>query len=116
MTPELNLSRDPAHLRHGSTIGQPLSRIDGLAKVTGRARYAADNNPSGMLYAVLAVSSIARGRVVSLDVDAAKLPPDACAGLASPKPASRKRRRLDIPGGVGDGAACWAVSWGFSSR
>ncbi|MFN5521613.1 hypothetical protein, partial [Bradyrhizobium sp.] len=54
MTPELNLSRDPAHLRHGSTIGQPLSRIDGLAKVTGRARDAADNNPSGMLYAVLA--------------------------------------------------------------
>ena len=83
MTPELNLSRDPAHLRHGSTIGQPLSRIDGLAKVTGRARYAADNNPSGMLYAVLAVSSIARGRVVSLDVDAAKAHPGVVAVMTS---------------------------------
>ncbi|MGJ5202395.1 xanthine dehydrogenase family protein molybdopterin-binding subunit [Bradyrhizobium sp. HKCCYLR20261] len=72
MTPELNLSRDPAHLRHGSNVGQPLSRVDGLAKVTGRATYAADNNPPGLLYAVLAVSSIARGRVASLDVDAAK--------------------------------------------
>ncbi|MDU6730757.1 MAG: molybdopterin cofactor-binding domain-containing protein, partial [Bradyrhizobium sp.] len=83
MTPELNLSRDPAHLRHGSTIGQPLSRVDGLAKVTGRARYAADNNPSGMLYAVLAVSSIARGRVVSLDVDAAKAHPGVVAVMTS---------------------------------
>ena len=37
-------------------------------KVTGAARYAADNHPPGMLYAVIAVSSIARGRVTSLDV------------------------------------------------
>ncbi|WP_316198992.1 MULTISPECIES: xanthine dehydrogenase family protein molybdopterin-binding subunit [unclassified Bradyrhizobium] len=72
---ELNLSRDPAHVRHGSTIGQPLSRRDGVLKVTGAARYAADNNPTGLLHAVLAVSSIARGRVVSLDVEAAKAHP-----------------------------------------
>ncbi|MGJ4927195.1 xanthine dehydrogenase family protein molybdopterin-binding subunit [Bradyrhizobium sp. HKCCYLS2038] len=75
MTPELNPTRDPAHIRHGSNIGQPLSRVDGLAKVTGRATYAADNNPPGLLYAVLAVSSIARGRVTALDVDAAKAHP-----------------------------------------
>ncbi|MGC2779239.1 MAG: xanthine dehydrogenase family protein molybdopterin-binding subunit [Bradyrhizobium sp.] len=75
MTPELNPTRDPVHIRHGSNIGQPLSRVDGLAKVTGTARYAADNNPPGLLHAVLAVSSIARGRVVALDVDAAKAHP-----------------------------------------
>ena len=75
MTPDLNLSQAPAHLRHGSSIGQPLTRRDGVLKVTGRARYAADNHPAGMLYAVLAVSSIARGRVVSLDVPAAKAHP-----------------------------------------
>ncbi|MGJ4945920.1 xanthine dehydrogenase family protein molybdopterin-binding subunit [Bradyrhizobium sp. HKCCYLS1011] len=75
MTPELNLSRDPAHLRHGSNIGQPISRRDGVLKVTGAARYAADSNPRGLLYAVLAVSSIARGRVASLDVEAAKAHP-----------------------------------------
>ena len=40
-----------------------------------RARYAADNHPPGMLYAVLAVSSIARGRVAFLDVAAAKAHP-----------------------------------------
>ena len=62
----------PAHIRHGSSIGQPLTRRDGLLKVTGGARYAADNHPPGMLHAVMAVSSIARGRVTFLDVEAAK--------------------------------------------
>lgn len=60
------------HIRHGSNIGQPLTRRDGILKVTGRARYAADNRPPGMLYAVIAGSSIARGRVASLAVAAAK--------------------------------------------
>jgi xanthine dehydrogenase YagR molybdenum-binding subunit len=72
MTPEINLTKAPAHLRQGSNIGQPLTRRDGILKVTGGAQYAADNHPAGMLYAVLAVSSIARGRVTFLDVEAAK--------------------------------------------
>lgn len=63
------------HLRFGSSIGQPLTRRDGWLKVTGRARYAADNHPQGMLHAVLAVSSVARGRVIALDVAAAKAHP-----------------------------------------
>ena len=58
--------------RHGASIGQPLTRRDGLLKVTGQARYAADNHPPRMLHAALAVSSIARGRVTFLDVAAAK--------------------------------------------
>jgi xanthine dehydrogenase YagR molybdenum-binding subunit len=75
MAPELILSQSPAHSRHGSNIGQPLTRRDGVLKVKGEARYAADNHPSGMLYAVLAVSRIARGRVTHLDVAAAKSHP-----------------------------------------
>ena len=63
MPPEISLTQTPAHTRHGSNIGQPLTRRDGILKVTGAARYAADNHPAGMLHAVLAVSSIARGRV-----------------------------------------------------
>jgi xanthine dehydrogenase YagR molybdenum-binding subunit len=70
--PEIHLTEAPAHLRHGSNIGQPLTRRDGVLKVKGEARFAADNHRSGMLYAVLAVSSIARGRVAFLDVQAAK--------------------------------------------
>jgi xanthine dehydrogenase YagR molybdenum-binding subunit len=72
---EISLTRDPAHIRHGSNIGQPLTRRDGVLKVTGKARYAADNHPSNMLHAVLAVASIARGRLTSLDVAAAKRHP-----------------------------------------
>jgi xanthine dehydrogenase YagR molybdenum-binding subunit len=75
MTTEISLSRDPAHLRHGSSIGQPLTRRDGVLKVTGTARYAADNHPPKMLHAVMAVSHIARGRVASLDIAAAKRHP-----------------------------------------
>src|SRR6185437_3242628 len=72
---EITLTRDPAHVRHGSSIGQPLTRRDGMLKVTGAARYAADNHPPKMLHAVLAVSTIARGRITSLDVAAAKKHP-----------------------------------------
>ena len=72
---ELSLTRDPAHIRQGSNIGQPLTRRDGVLKVTGAARYAADNHPPKMLHAVMAVASIARGRVTSLDVTAAKRHP-----------------------------------------
>src|SRR6202158_5975887 len=73
--PEISLTRAPAHVRHGSNIGQPLTRRDGVLKVKGEARYAADNHPQGMLHAVLAVSTIARGRVSFLDVEAAKRHP-----------------------------------------
>src|SRR4029077_14173714 len=73
--PEIPLAQASPHVRHGSNIGQPLTRRDGVLKVTGRARYAADNHPEGMLHAVLAVSSIARGRVTFLDVQAAKSHP-----------------------------------------
>jgi xanthine dehydrogenase YagR molybdenum-binding subunit len=72
---DIALTQSPAHVRHGSNMGQPLTRRDGILKVTGAARYAADNHPAGMLYAVLAVSSIARGRVAFLDVAAAKAHP-----------------------------------------
>jgi xanthine dehydrogenase YagR molybdenum-binding subunit len=72
---EIAIPLSSAHVRHGSSIGQPLTRRDGVLKVTGAARYAADNHPPGMLYAVLAVSSIARGRVTFLDVPAAKAHP-----------------------------------------
>src|SRR6476646_1248607 len=84
--PEIALTRAPAHVRHGSNIGQPLTRRDGVLKVTGAARYAADQHPPGMLYAVLAVSSVARGRVAFIDVAAAKAHPGVVAVIT---PANR---------------------------
>ncbi len=65
----------PAHIRHGSNIGQPMTRREGVLKVTGAAAFAADNHPDGMLHAVMAVSTIAKGRVLSLNTGAAKSHP-----------------------------------------
>jgi xanthine dehydrogenase YagR molybdenum-binding subunit len=73
--PGINPTQASLNLRYGSNAGQPLTRRDGILKVTGRATYAADNHPDGMLYAVHAVSTIARGRVTHLDVAAAKAHP-----------------------------------------
>ncbi|HEX3939650.1 MAG TPA: xanthine dehydrogenase family protein molybdopterin-binding subunit [Xanthobacteraceae bacterium] len=72
---EIALPQTPIHIRHGSSIGQPLTRRDGALKVTGAAKFAADQHPDGMLYAVLATASIARGRVAALDIAAAKAHP-----------------------------------------
>ncbi len=52
--------------RHG-LIGAPVSRIDGPLKVRGAARFAAEFSLEGMTYAALAYSTVARGRIVSLD-------------------------------------------------
>ncbi|MES1924184.1 xanthine dehydrogenase family protein molybdopterin-binding subunit [Salinisphaera sp. T31B1] len=65
----------PARQRRQASIGQPITRRDGVAKVTGSATYAADHHPGGMLHAVMAVSTIANGRVTGLDIDAAKAHP-----------------------------------------
>jgi xanthine dehydrogenase YagR molybdenum-binding subunit len=50
-----------------SVLGQPLDRTDGLLKVTGQARYSADNPEANLAHAVLVMSTIAHGRVVSMD-------------------------------------------------
>ena len=44
-------------------IGQPLTRVDGRAKVTGEARYAAEFNQTGQAYAVIVGSEIGLGSV-----------------------------------------------------
>ncbi|QDL91833.1 xanthine dehydrogenase family protein molybdopterin-binding subunit [Paroceanicella profunda] len=73
MTEPLTLA--PSQVRHGSNSGQPMTRRDGVLKVTGAATYAADTHPEGLLHAVTAVSGIARGRVSFLDVATAKAHP-----------------------------------------
>src|SRR5262249_23596604 len=48
-------------------IGTPTSRIDGRAKVTGAAKYAAEFNVPGLAYAGIVASTIAKGRIVRID-------------------------------------------------
>ncbi len=49
-----------------SVIGTPLPRVDGRAKVTGAARYAADFNHPGQLHAVIVSATIGLGRVTGI--------------------------------------------------
>ncbi len=53
-------------------IGADTQRIDGIDKVTGRARYTADFGSPVMAHAMLVPSAIAKGRVVKIDTDAAE--------------------------------------------
>jgi len=62
-------------------IGKPLDRVDGRLKVTGAARYAADAQPANVAYGVLVTSTIARGKVESIDMSAAEKVPGVLAVL-----------------------------------
>jgi xanthine dehydrogenase YagR molybdenum-binding subunit len=48
-------------------IGTAISRIDGRAKVTGAAKYAADFNVPGLIYGSVVSSRIAKGRVQRIE-------------------------------------------------
>ncbi|CAH2405667.1 xanthine dehydrogenase family protein molybdopterin-binding subunit [Mesorhizobium escarrei] len=50
-----------------ATVGGSLPRIDGPLKVSGAAMYTSDHHFPGMLYAVPVCSTIAKGRIASLD-------------------------------------------------
>ena len=56
-------------------VGQPLERVDGRAKVTGGARYAADRTLPGMLHGALVLSTIPRGTITAMDMSAAAAAP-----------------------------------------
>src|SRR3954453_22925542 len=56
-------------------IGNPRDRVDGRVKVTGAARYAAENNVKALVHAVVVASTIPSGRIKSIDDAAAKKSP-----------------------------------------
>jgi xanthine dehydrogenase YagR molybdenum-binding subunit len=55
-----------------NAVGQAISRIDGRLKVTGSARYTADIPREAIVYAGIVYSTIANGRIVSIDTAAAE--------------------------------------------
>jgi len=66
-------------------IGHPVDRIDGPLKTTGRATYAYEHDDllSGQAYGYIVGASIAKGRLVSLDVAAAKAAPGVIAVVST---------------------------------
>ncbi len=58
--------------RTARLFGRPTPRVDGVAKVTGAARYASDEPVANPAFAYLVTSTIARGRVAGLKLDKAR--------------------------------------------
>ncbi len=48
-------------------IGDSMRRVDGRLKVTGAARYTADQHLDGMVYAYGVFSTVSSGRVLRID-------------------------------------------------
>ncbi len=76
------------------SVGKPLVRADGRAKVTGQARYSAEVQVAGVAYAVLVTSRSARGRIASIDTAAAEREPGVLAVLTH-------QNAMRLPGGDG---------------
>jgi xanthine dehydrogenase YagR molybdenum-binding subunit len=68
--------------RAGRAIGAPLDRIDGPKKVTGTATYAFEYPVEGVTYAFPVQSTIAKGRIVSIDASVARALPGVVAVLS----------------------------------
>lgn len=73
------------------TVGTDQARADGVAKVTGRARYAYDINLPGLLHGLIVRAPIAKGTLKALDLEAAKAMPGVKAVLATKQPGARIR-------------------------
>jgi xanthine dehydrogenase YagR molybdenum-binding subunit len=53
-------------------IGQPISRVDGRAKVTGQAKYAGEYNVPNLTYGVVVSAAVAKGRITKIDTTEAR--------------------------------------------
>jgi xanthine dehydrogenase YagR molybdenum-binding subunit len=76
-----------------SIVGTSVGRIEGVHKVTGQARYAAEFPLGELAYGWIVPSRIARGRISSIDVDAALAMPGVLAVLHH-----GNARKLTAPG------------------
>ncbi|AMR33599.1 aldehyde oxidase [Mucilaginibacter sp. PAMC 26640] len=55
-----------------TAIGQPISRLEGHEKVTGRAKYAGEYNVPGLLYGYVVNSTITKGKIIKINTEAAE--------------------------------------------
>jgi xanthine dehydrogenase YagR molybdenum-binding subunit len=65
------------------SIGQPLARLEGRAKVTGAARYAWEHDLENPLYVFPVQATIACGSIASMDVEAARALPGVVAVITA---------------------------------
>jgi xanthine dehydrogenase YagR molybdenum-binding subunit len=83
-----------------TAIGQPVSRVDGRQKVTGGATYAAEFDVPGQAHAAIVRSTVANGRIASIDSAAAERAPGVVAVLThrnAPRLAYREHKAAVDP-------------------
>lgn len=89
----------------GKAVGDRLNRVDGRLKVTGAAKYSAEYELPGLVHSALVGSTIAKGRISSLDTKAAERAPGVLAvitHLNSPKvPGFAAKHNPDEPPTIG---------------
>lgn len=56
-------------------IGKEMSRVDGVAKVTGRAKYAAEFRAPNLAYGFIVLGTVAKGRIREIDTRGAERAP-----------------------------------------
>ena len=72
-------------------LGKPRKLVEGMEKVTGRARYSGDVSLPGMLYARPVLSPYAHARIRAIDIAAARQVPGVVAVLTAQDLPSRDR-------------------------
>ena len=77
-------------------LGKPRKIIDGLEKITGVARYTADVNVPGMLFARPVLSPYAHATIPSINTEAALAHPGVLAVLSANNLPTRERVALSL--------------------
>jgi len=78
-------------------VGQPVDRIDGPLKITGTARYAYERHDAvaNAAYGYIVGSAIAKGRIKSIDVAAARAAPGVLAVVTAENAGKLEKGRLN---------------------
>jgi xanthine dehydrogenase YagR molybdenum-binding subunit len=88
----------------GRAVGQPVDRIDGTAKATGTAAYAADYSYPELAHAALVHATVARGRITTIDTGEAATVSGVLAVLthenAPPMRLPRSRNPMSVASGA----------------
>jgi xanthine dehydrogenase YagR molybdenum-binding subunit len=85
-----------------NSVGQPMNRVDGRLKVTGNATYAAEHKIPNVAQAVMITSTIAKGRITSMDTREAERLPGVLAIMTPFNTAKLPTPKQSGPGGPTD--------------
>jgi len=92
-------------IQQSKYVGQPISRVDGQLKVTGEAKFSAEYHLDNICYAALAYSSIAKGKIKKINLEAAHQAEGVITIITYENSPKAKKPVLFNPGGKSRGSA-----------